>query len=510
MIEVKSLCGQICLGKQGENLARVVRFDEPSLWKETFGEGRCELLHQRSGDEAPYPVALNVEDGKVCWKITNADTAVAGEGQCELHYLVDDVVVKSKIWVTSVLPSLGEAASEPPEPQKAWVEQVLEAAEKVESATTHQPIIGFDKNWYVWDSESEDYIDTGVKAEGSKPIKGTDYWTVSDKAEIVREVQKTLKYAFITEVNTDELVLETVFPYSDTSNTTYWSRLISYVKSPTFYSKIPVTINGERTTNIYVNWVCTDVNGKEIEYDGTAVGTTYYFKAASSDAYIWECEVPTITATIVDAGWAEKGVRQGFISDGVLIPYVIKHNGSTNKIYDATGCNIISSGIPGTRLEAFAGMHNNLDNAVGKVVPTTIEGNAKVTVTSGADITTLYGGSHGLPYNGDTCIYINDAAIDTVYSGCYRSSMTGNAYIDISGNVTISNILGGGDNYIGTHDGDMIVTIHELAEGATITAINRNYATNLIVNLDDTSKHLIGAIRKDKNTTIYINGIKQV
>lgn len=170
MLEVTSLCGQICLGKQGENLARMVSFDEPEQWKSAFGKGKCELVHQRSEDSAPYPVVLDVENGKVCWKITNADTAMIGEGKCELHYIVDDVVVKSKIWTTTVLPSLGDNVTEPPEPQKAWVDQVLNAAEMVESATTHQPMIGENKNWFVWDSNTQEYVDSGVSANGSSDI----------------------------------------------------------------------------------------------------------------------------------------------------------------------------------------------------------------------------------------------------------------------------------------------------------------------------------------------------
>lgn len=179
MIEITSLCGQICLGKQGENLARKVCFDEPAMWKEAFGEGKCELVHQRSGDEAPYPVVLNVENDKVSWKITNADTAIVGDGKCELHYIVDDVVVKSKIWTTTVLPSLGGASEEAPEPQKAWVDQVLNAAEeveknaqKVENATVHQPFIGENKNWFVWNTETQEYVDTGILAEGKKGEAG--------------------------------------------------------------------------------------------------------------------------------------------------------------------------------------------------------------------------------------------------------------------------------------------------------------------------------------------------
>jgi hypothetical protein len=167
MFEVKELCGQLCLGKQGENLARIVYFEEPTLWKENFGEGRCELLHQRNGDEAPYPVVLELEGDRVCWKVTNADTAVVGEGKCELNYLVNDVVVKSKTWTTDVRPSLGDNVAEPPEVQQGWVEQVLVAADEVKSATTHQPMIGDNKNWFVWDANTKEYVDSGILAEGT-------------------------------------------------------------------------------------------------------------------------------------------------------------------------------------------------------------------------------------------------------------------------------------------------------------------------------------------------------
>lgn len=187
MYEIASLCGQICLGKQGENLARIVYFDEPSAWVNTFGEGKCELLHQRNGDESPYPVALDLENDRVCWKITASDTAIVGDGKCELHYSVDGIIVKSKIWTTTVLPSLSGEVVDAPEPQKTWVDEVLSAAEKVESATTHQPKIGENGNWLVWNTETMEYIDSGVSAKGvpSEPGKSA---TIT---EVTAEVDNT-------------------------------------------------------------------------------------------------------------------------------------------------------------------------------------------------------------------------------------------------------------------------------------------------------------------------------
>ncbi len=165
MFESVIVCGQVYLGKQGEHHARKFSFNDILVWKDIFGEGRCELIHQRNGDPAPYPVALVMEDGIPFWYVSNADTAIVGEGKCEIRYLVNDAVVKSNVYTTIVKEALGEGTAEPPEAAKAWVDQVLEAAESVENATAHMPMIGENKNWFVWDQEAQDYIDTGVAAE---------------------------------------------------------------------------------------------------------------------------------------------------------------------------------------------------------------------------------------------------------------------------------------------------------------------------------------------------------
>lgn len=54
------------------------------------------------------------------------------------------------------------------------------------------PYIGDNGNWFTWNSDANAFNDTGVKAKGDKPIKGTDYWTEEDKAEIIQSVLNTL------------------------------------------------------------------------------------------------------------------------------------------------------------------------------------------------------------------------------------------------------------------------------------------------------------------------------
>ena len=134
MFESTIISGQIYLGKQGEHCARRLSFNDVRIWSEIFGEGTCELIHQRNGDEAPYPIAMEVDNGVPYWYVSSADTAIAGEGKCEIRYIVNGTVVKSNIYNTFVQESLGEG-TEAPEPQDTWVDIVVQAgAEAKQSA----------------------------------------------------------------------------------------------------------------------------------------------------------------------------------------------------------------------------------------------------------------------------------------------------------------------------------------------------------------------------------------
>lgn len=166
------------LGKQGENLARKIQFDL-SRWISNFGPGTVQLLHQRSGDEAPYPVAVEQNGTQAIWTVTNADTAVPGTGHTELQYHVGDALAKSETWMTKVLLALGPASETPPEAQQGWVDQVLqagaaaaEAAEKAANAAVRQPIVGSNGNWWTWDLDTGAYVDTGIYSGGDAPYIG--------------------------------------------------------------------------------------------------------------------------------------------------------------------------------------------------------------------------------------------------------------------------------------------------------------------------------------------------
>ena len=159
----------LLLGKQGENFAKQIQFDL-SRWISNFGPGTVQLLHQRNGDEAPYPVAVEQEGDCAVWTVTSADTAAAGTGRAELQYYVGDALAKSETWMTKALPALGPASETPPEAQQGWVDQVLqagtvatEAADRAEEAAVRQPYPNAETGtWWVWNAESGAYEDTGI------------------------------------------------------------------------------------------------------------------------------------------------------------------------------------------------------------------------------------------------------------------------------------------------------------------------------------------------------------
>ena len=172
------------IGRQGENLARQIIFDL-SDWMAEYGLGVAELIAQRPGEEAPYPVAVRREDTFVLWDLTSADTAVAGSyGRCELRWYVGQVLVKSRIWRTWVEPAMATPGDTPPEPEQGWVNKVLEAgtsakeaaeraeeaAKKAESAVPAGSLsIG---DGLKWAADGKLTVDTADKVEqdNTKPV----------------------------------------------------------------------------------------------------------------------------------------------------------------------------------------------------------------------------------------------------------------------------------------------------------------------------------------------------
>ena len=205
MKEVCAKHGQpIRLGMRGEHMARCITFDI-GAWQATYGEGTVQLLAQRCGDERPYPCALTVAAGKACWAVRDVDVAMPGNGKAELQYRVGDAVVKAERYTTLVLESMGEAGPVPPEPEKSWVETVLQAAsdaaesaKEAKAAARQTVVIGENGNWVIGGE------DTGFSATGPQGQQGDSGLpaTVSPAgASHALRLQNNTDYCFSDPVN---------------------------------------------------------------------------------------------------------------------------------------------------------------------------------------------------------------------------------------------------------------------------------------------------------------------
>ena len=125
-IDVSKRPSVIEIGVQGENEAEGVAFDV-TPWVTDYGLGTAYIYNQRNGDEAPYfrelPITLSDDVYKATWIHDDADTAVAGEGTCQLIYVKDDVVKKTAKYVTVTGESLGEATGDIPDPYEDLLEE---------------------------------------------------------------------------------------------------------------------------------------------------------------------------------------------------------------------------------------------------------------------------------------------------------------------------------------------------------------------------------------------------
>ena len=163
----------IDLGRRGEDSAREILFDI-SGWAELYGQGEAHLIAKRERDLNSYPATITQNNTTVSWVITPTDNDQPGYGNCELVYITDGAVVKSIIYQTHTDVSLSDPVS-PPDSPSTYGDLVSRVSDlEKHSSLTHPPKVGENNNWFVWDCEKGEYIDTGVLAEGTDGKNGRD------------------------------------------------------------------------------------------------------------------------------------------------------------------------------------------------------------------------------------------------------------------------------------------------------------------------------------------------
>lgn len=151
--------GTIDIGRQGENLARVIEFDVSSLVA-TWPDAVITLLVKRKRDMEPYFADVTVKDGVLRWPITSTETSIVGDGKMEIQAVYGDVVAKSVTGVFRVTNSLsGSASTVLPEVHPSWVDRLLAAAGNLSGSqiaapgTPHQQLVSDENGKAVWQEQ---------------------------------------------------------------------------------------------------------------------------------------------------------------------------------------------------------------------------------------------------------------------------------------------------------------------------------------------------------------------
>lgn len=197
MLKINELV-RLHLGIKEENQAQTITIDM-SAWAKTYPNGTAVILHKRHGDQTKglTGATYDRETQLLTWTPTSYDTFYEGYGIAEIRMMEGDVIKKSKdLIVTAVCPSTIDgsgsvtpagyqeflntviAAKEAAEDAQAEAEVAQEAAEDAaaaaEAATIHQPYIDDETgNWMVWSNDDEEYVDTGIHAQGPKGDPGS-------------------------------------------------------------------------------------------------------------------------------------------------------------------------------------------------------------------------------------------------------------------------------------------------------------------------------------------------
>lgn len=114
---------------------------------------------------------MSVISGEVTCEITiNKGLQLIGTGNFILN--VEPAAVKDDTVISETELPLIEQAIEAAAEAEASAISAAESAEEAASWSAHPPYIGENGNWYVYDSETEEFVDTGDPSRGPQGIQG--------------------------------------------------------------------------------------------------------------------------------------------------------------------------------------------------------------------------------------------------------------------------------------------------------------------------------------------------
>jgi len=191
------------LGYVGENEHVQIRIDCSEIW-ENYPNAVASLAVEPP-EGSKYPAIVTREGNVMCWTVRDSDVVHDGDGRIQLTFTEGSEIQKTVICRTKVDESIIGSGTAP-DPIADFVAEANEALAELEAAEVHGPVIGEDGYWYTWSKDAGEYVKTDTKAQGEDgpqgpagkdgadgapgqdghtPVKGTDYWTQQDQADIV-------------------------------------------------------------------------------------------------------------------------------------------------------------------------------------------------------------------------------------------------------------------------------------------------------------------------------------
>lgn len=159
----------IKVARHYDGAADVIEFDV-GRWIEAYPaltEYRVEVTGP--GGAVYFPETVNLDGHVLKWTIMPSDTGAAGNGEYQIVATGSNGERKTSASARFVVREImeGTAGETPPDPAQPWVDKVVRAAQKVEDATVHPPVIGENGNWWLWDFGTAAYVDSGKPSQGS-------------------------------------------------------------------------------------------------------------------------------------------------------------------------------------------------------------------------------------------------------------------------------------------------------------------------------------------------------
>ena len=252
--------GTIRLGYVSDNEATVIQFPIANIIALLGNGGDFYLLHRRPEDETAYAVPssqITTDDAFLYWTVAAYDVAQCGNGECQLQYRIGSVIKMTQKWRTAICASLVDGG-EVPTPYQTWLDDLADIADRCEDAEAHYPQIGANGNWFVWDVQSEDWVDTGF------PSGGTTYHTITETE--VGGTYKTQIYA-----DSDNQFAVHILSEGGVGINAEGGDIMISAPGSTVKVNDELTVNGNRVLTepviLYTleddngNWIATDANG---------------------------------------------------------------------------------------------------------------------------------------------------------------------------------------------------------------------------------------------------------